>query len=93
MADNNGVDLGIAFNNDGPTRLTMHQLRHWVIWQFPRRKGKGLCGAVRPSIAGHGWYPAIVEADKKRVLVYGNIPAPLDSPESAVKALEALLEK
>ncbi len=84
--------LGITFSEDGPTRLTMHQLRHWVIWQFPRPRGKGLSGAVRPSIAGHGWYPAIVDAKKKRVWVYGNVDAPSDSPEKAVKKLDALME-
>lgn len=92
MDEETRAALGITFNEDGPTRLTMHQLRHWVIWQFPRPKGKGLSGAVRPSIAGHGWYPAIVEASKKRVWVYANIAEPCDSPEKAVKKLETLVE-
>lgn len=92
MDEETKAALGITFSEDGPTRLTMHQLRHWVIWQFPRPKGQGMSGAVRPSIAGHGWYPAIVDAQKKRVWVYGNVAAPYDSPEKAVKKLDALID-
>lgn len=69
------------------TKLTFHQLKTWVVWQFPRKKEAGLLGAVRPSLANHGWYPAIIYPKEKRVLVYGHLDTLYDSPEEASDSL------
>ena len=38
----------ITLSKKHPTKLTYDDLYTWVIWQFPKLKGDGLCGAVRP---------------------------------------------
>lgn len=81
---------GLTFNPDGPTEIPLDKLYHWVIWQYPRRKGKGYYGAVRPPALDGGWYPAIVQADLQRVIVYGQVAEPFPSPEAASKHLESL---
>jgi hypothetical protein len=35
-----------------PTELPLPACFTWVIWQFPRKQGGGLLGAVRPPTAG-----------------------------------------
>ncbi len=74
---------GLALQTGKPTRLTFAQLHEWVIWQFPRHKGPGMCGAVHPPVAGAGWYPAIVDAARKRADVYGHLEEPFSTPEAA----------
>jgi hypothetical protein len=74
----------ILINSDAPTRLALADLYTWVIWQFPRPQADGLCGAVRPPLADHGWFPAVIRATDNTVLVYAHVSEPFDSPETAV---------
>ncbi len=79
------VELGgVILLADNPTILSQEKLFRWVIWQFPRPYGAGLCGAVHPPIAGHGWYPAIIKSKEKDVQVFANILEPYPSPEKAI---------
>jgi hypothetical protein len=64
----------------------------WVIWQFPRRKKEAFCGAVRPTIAGHSWFPALIQPDRRHVHVYGHLSKQFTTPEAAAKHLESLVE-
>ncbi len=73
------VQLGIK----KPTTLSMKDLYSWVVWQIPRALDDGLCGAVRPPIAGHGWFPAIILLKTKSVRVYAHLEQEFSSPESA----------
>jgi hypothetical protein len=78
----------IAVASDRPTELTFDQLYTWVIWQFPRRKGPGLCGAVRPPLEAHSWLPAIVQPQKRLALVHAHLDEEFESPESAAEWLD-----
>ncbi len=82
---------GISFRGDGPTIVPIKELYTWVIWQFPRRKDKGYCGAVRPSIAEHPWYPALIQSDRQRVHIYAHLSEQFPTPEAAAKHLDTLL--
>lgn len=82
---------GIDLSQSEPTTLSMKDLREWVIWQFPGTNAKAHIAAVKPSIPGHGWYPAIVDTKRLQVTVFGNTGEPLDSPEAASKKLVKLL--
>lgn len=84
-----GIDLSLS----EPTTLSFKDLQEWVIWQFPRQAAKAHYAAVKPSVPGHGWYPATVDKSRKQVTVYANIDAALDSPEAASKKLDKLLSK
>jgi hypothetical protein len=66
-----------------PTELPLQELFTWVIWQFPRKQAGGLLGAVRPPMAQHGWFPAIIHSKNKTVLVHGQVERPFDTPEAA----------
>lgn len=77
------VVADIVFRTNRPTRLTFAELYTWVIWQFPRQKGTGLCGAVRPPIAEHGWFPALIQSKEKRVQVYAHLDETFSTPEAA----------
>ncbi len=83
MSSENFVVADIALDMTQATELTFHELETWVIWQFPRKKGPGLCGAVRPPIPQHGWYPAIILPDQKRVHVLAHLHTTYPSPEEA----------
>lgn len=87
MTDN--CIAGIDLRSDQPTSLTFVELFHWVIWQFPKPEKKGLCGAVRPPLADHEWYPAVIEPDKKRVTVHAHIGKTFASPELAAKFINS----
>jgi hypothetical protein len=39
---------------------------------------------VRPASADQQWLPAIIQADRGRVQIYGHIDASYPSPETAV---------
>jgi hypothetical protein len=67
-----------------PTELPLKELFTWVIWQFPRKQGNGLLGAVRPPTSKYGWFPAIIHNKNKTVMVHGHVERPFDSPEAAV---------
>jgi hypothetical protein len=85
------VVAGMTFNLEGPTTVPMKELYTWVIWQFPRRKQAGYCGAVRPTIAGHSWFPALIQPDRESVHVYAHLTEQFPTPEAAAKHLEWLL--
>lgn len=68
---------------DQPTELTFADLHTWVIWQYPRQIGKGLCGAVRPPVPEHGWLPAVIRLKEKVVQIHGHIDQSFDSPNAA----------
>jgi hypothetical protein len=88
LADGVRSVASIKLRTDRPTPLSFEALYAWVIWQFPRRKAGGLCGAVRPPIANHGWFPALVNGEKHRVLVFGQLAEEFDSPNAAAEWLE-----
>lgn len=73
----------IMIKLDQPTELTFSELHTWVIWQFPRQVKKGLCGAVRPPIPDHGWYPAVIHLKEKIVQVHGHLDQKFISPNDA----------
>lgn len=75
---------------DGPTDLSLDDLYTWVVWQFPRLKKSRLCGAVRPPIADHNWYPALISRNDKRVSVYGHLDQDFETPAEAASWLENL---
>jgi len=78
----------ITIRTDRPTELTFADLYTWVIWQYPRRKGSGLCGAVRPSLANHSWFPALIKHHDKRVVIHGHIEREFLTPNAAADWLE-----
>lgn len=82
-----GIDLSLT----SPTTISLKDLHEWVIWQFPRRTGKAHYAAVKPSIPDHGWFPAIIDAGRKRVTIYANVGQAVDSPEAASRKLDKLL--
>jgi hypothetical protein len=82
-----GIDLSLS----DPTTISLKDLQEWVIWQFPRRMGKVHYAAVKPSVPDHGWFPAVVDAGRKRVTIYANAGQPVDSPEAASRKLDKLL--
>ncbi len=73
---------------DGPTELTAEDLYTWVVWQFPRPRRAGLCGAVRPPIANHTWYPALISRRDQRVTVHGHVDKEFATPAEAADWLE-----
>jgi hypothetical protein len=73
----------IQFHPDRPTKVSFSQLKSWVIWQFPRQQGDSLYGAVRPPIAEHTWYPALIAPQRQQAVVYAHLDEPFDSPETA----------
>ena len=91
---------GIPFDTGGPTAVALDRLYTWVVWQFPRPRAAlvgaaafaGQGGAVHPTAAEHGWYPAIVDAAAGRVLIFANVPEPFISPELAARHLDGLPE-
>lgn len=83
----------VAMKSDRPTELSFKDLNTWVIWQYPRQKGPGLCGAVRPPIANHGWYPALIMNVERRVLVHGHLDQEFATPELAAEWLASEAEK
>ncbi|MGD8807659.1 MAG: hypothetical protein PVH65_17545 [Chloroflexota bacterium] len=73
---------------DGPTELSLDDLYTWVVWQFPRPRRSGLCGAVRPPIANHTWFPALISRRDQRVSVYGHVNQDFATPAEAAAWLE-----
>ena len=76
---------GISINKKTPTKFSFNDLYTWVIWQYPKQKNKGLCGAVRPPIPDHGWLPAIILVKEKSVEIYGHQDTLFPSPELAAE--------
>lgn len=83
MNADNFIVANVTLDALQPTELTFLELETWVIWQFPRKKGAGLCGAVRPPIPQHGWYPAIILPKEKHVQVLAHLHTTFTSPEEA----------
>lgn len=81
----------VPLRTDGPTRLHKSDLFRWVIWQFPRPKGDGLCGAVHPPLANHTWYPALILTKQEHIIVHGHAGQDFASPEDAARWLELAL--
>lgn len=81
---------GLPLHTDMPTRLTFTQLYAWVIWQFPRPKQDGMCGAVRPPCEHEGWFPALIRSQEEVAAVYGHAPQTFSTPESAADWLATL---
>lgn len=81
----NHVVADISLSKTSPTNLTYNELYTWVIWQYPKQKNGGLCGAVHPPIPGHGWIPALIMLDKKCVAVYAHLNEYYPSPEQAAE--------
>ncbi len=89
MSQKRNVVAGIKLRKDQPTELAFRELFTWTIWQFPRKKARGLVGAVRPPIAEHGWFPAILHIREKKVMVHAHLPETFVSPEAAVEHLNS----
>lgn len=85
MAANQRKVATIPLYTDRPTSLNFQDLYNWVVWQFPRRMSDGYCGAVRPPIPHHDWYPALIQQQEKRVQVYAHLKRSFDSPEAAAE--------
>jgi hypothetical protein len=92
--DNNPIQAigDIKFRQDAPTILKMPRLSQWVIWQFPRPHRYGFCGAIRPSLPGGRWWPAIIDASAGKVVVYAHHQQRFDSPEEAAGWLATIEE-
>ncbi|HEX6385110.1 MAG TPA: hypothetical protein VF177_10605 [Anaerolineae bacterium] len=81
------VVADIALDSRKPTALTFDELYTWVIWQFPRKKDGGLCGAVHPPADDHGWFPAIIHYREECVLVHAHAGGSFETPEAAIDYL------
>ncbi|MFW5942309.1 MAG: hypothetical protein ACOC9C_02505 [Chloroflexota bacterium] len=79
----------VELSADGPTDLTFDELGDWVIWQFPKLKGKWICGAVHPPQAEYGWLPAAIQPLKRCLRIHANDVTPFASPEEAARWLES----
>jgi hypothetical protein len=73
----------LKLNNTKPTTLNLKLLQEWVVWQFPKKTANGFCGAVHPSLEGHGWLPAIIRPEKSEAQVHGHVPETFATPELA----------
>lgn len=78
----------IAFDPGEPTMVPMARLFAWVVWQFPRAREGGFSGAVHPPEPGHGWYPALVNAEDGQVIIFGHVKERFPTPEAAAKYLD-----
>lgn len=87
MSDNEDLVAGVRLRRDAPTNLSFAEIFTWIIWQFPRKKGGGLLGAVRAPHSERGWMPAIVHAAEKRAEIHAHVTEVFESPEAAVEHL------
>ena len=74
---------GVRVRRDKPTNVALDKLYGWVVWQFPQAQRGGYQGAVRPPTDDHEWIPAVIQADKKRVRIFGNAGQTFPTPEEA----------
>ncbi|MCA9937001.1 MAG: hypothetical protein KC418_00030 [Anaerolineales bacterium] len=81
---------GLSLRARGPTQLSFAQLFAWVIWQFPRAKQNGMCGAVRPPNPDYGWFPALIQSDEEIAAVYAHLEQTFSTPEAAADWLATL---
>lgn len=82
---------GLALKGSEPTTVSLGDIHGWVVWQFPRRKAQMRYAAVKPSIAGHGWFPATIDAARKQITIYAHLEPVFDTPEAASRQLDNLL--
>ncbi len=80
----------VNLKTNEPTELKAADLYTWIIWQYPRKLKQGLCGAVRPPLVGHGWYPAEIIQARKTILVHGEVFKPFETPSEAADWLSSL---
>ena len=73
---------------DGPTELVLADMGAWVVWQFPRPVGNGLCAALHPPEKAYGWIPAIVHPEEKWVQAHAHAAGPFSTPEEAAEWME-----
>ena len=83
MSERNKRVASLDLRTSGPTELKQKDLYTWVVWQYPRKIGPGLFGAVSPPLAKHGWYPAEIKNKGQLILVHGQIRKPFKTPSAA----------
>ena len=88
MSEEYTTVANIKLHKQEATDLSFDELQTWVIWQFPRKKKSGLCGAVRPPMAEYEWYPALVHVKEQRVDVLAHLDQQFATPESAAEFVE-----
>ena len=85
-----GQDLAsVTLKSNEPTELKISDLYTWIIWQYPKKLKQGLCGAVKPPVVGHGWYPAEIIQARKTILVHGEVIKPFENPSEAADWLSS----
>jgi hypothetical protein len=84
MSSQERTIANIRLFEDRPTDLTFKDLHTWVIWQFPRKRGQWLCGAVRPPIAKHCWLPALIDPVENLVQIQGQSENTFETPDEAL---------
>jgi hypothetical protein len=89
MSGNRRQVESVEIRIDGPTELTLDDLYSWVVWQFPRPRRSGLCGAVRPPIANHTWFPALINRHDQRISVHGHLDREFATPAEAAEWLNS----
>jgi len=87
MSSQERTIANLRIKEDSPTDLSFDDLYRWIIWQFPRKRGKWLCGAIRPPIANHCWLPALINPSDNIVQVHGHTDQKFDSPDEALSWL------
>lgn len=88
MSENSITIADVKLRKDRPTELAFEALYSWVIWQFPKKKSGGLCGAVKPPLANHSWYPALIRKMDKKIFVCGHLEIEFSTPDEAASWLE-----
>lgn len=81
---------GVSFDVTEPSTVALGALFTWVVWQFPRTRADGHSGAVHPPQPGHGWYPAIINAEADSVLVFAHLKERFPTPEAAARHIDQL---
>lgn len=89
MSSQERTIANLSINKDRTTDLSFDELYSWVIWQFPRKRGNWLYGAIRPPIANHSWLPALIKPSETRVQVHGYANRDFDTPDEALEWLIA----
>ena len=77
----------IEFYSDKVTEVSVSELYTWVIWQFPRKHLGGLRGAIKASIPGSSWMPAIIPFREQKVIVFAHTGQQFSTPELAANWL------
>lgn len=83
MANQHKSIANVQLRTDRTTKLKFNDLHTWVIWQFPRPQKDNFCGAVRPPIPDHTWFPALINGNKEQAIVHAHLETEFDTPEAA----------